>query len=97
MKFEKETSKLQFFICTNEPLQSNKCGGKGAQELKSSISDFISSQGLTDQVKVTESGCLGFCSKGIAGVIYPKSQWVTLMKLSNLKAVKQMLLKKLTN
>jgi (2Fe-2S) ferredoxin len=64
------------FICTNSKPNGKDCASKGSVELleavKSKAKENASWHG---RVRVNRAGCLGQCEKGIASVMYPKSQW----------------------
>jgi NADH-quinone oxidoreductase subunit F len=47
------------------------CVASGALELSAAIKEALAKHGLTDQVGVVETGCLGPCAAGPVAVIYP--------------------------
>ncbi len=69
------------FICTNERENGECCSQKNAveifQELKKKSREDPAWKGI---VSVTKCGCLGFCSKGVAAVVYPEKKWLTDIK-----------------
>jgi len=71
----------QFFVCTNERAVGEHCAGLGSidvfQNLKNRSKTHAEWKG---KVSVTKSGCLGFCSEGIAAVLYPQRKWLTEIK-----------------
>ena len=74
MADKKSSYKTHVFICTNAPDREGKCGNKGSEELRRGLKD-ICKEKYGKQVRINSSGCLGFCEKGIAAVIYPEGKW----------------------
>lgn len=69
------------FICTNHREVGEDCSKKGSLELFQKVKDAVKSDPtLKDHAKVSKSGCLGFCSVGIAAVHYPEGKWLTELK-----------------
>lgn len=66
--------KAHLFICTNSPDRPGKCGHKGSEELRQALKTEF--KGRAD-VRINASGCLGFCERGIAAVMYPQATWWT--------------------
>jgi (2Fe-2S) ferredoxin len=70
-----------FFICTNHREVGEDCSKKGSLELFQKVKDAVKSDpSLSAKAKVSKSGCLGFCSVGIAAVHYPEGKWITELK-----------------
>jgi len=71
----------QFFVCTHERQVGECCAHAGSldvfQKLKNRSKTDPAWMGV---VSVTKSGCLGFCSEGIAAVLYPQRKWLTGIK-----------------
>lgn len=66
--------KAHLFVCTNAPDKEGKCGHKNSENMRRSLKERCAKEFGKD-VRVNMSGCLGFCEKGIAAVIYPQEQW----------------------
>ncbi len=64
--------KTHVFVCTNGSDKPGKCGNKNSEALRQELKQKC--KGLPD-VRINSSGCLGFCEKGIAAVIYPQAKW----------------------
>ncbi len=71
----------QLFVCTHERQAGECCAHRGSldvfQKLKNRSKTDPHWQG---RVSVTKCGCLGFCSEGIAAVLYPQRLWLTDVK-----------------
>jgi NADH-quinone oxidoreductase subunit F len=48
------------------------CHASGALKVKSALIDEISKKGLSEEVKIVETGCNGFCAQGPLLVVYPE-------------------------
>lgn len=48
------------------------CVSSGSEEVQEALEDELDKQDLTDEVKVVETGCHGFCEKGPVMVVYPE-------------------------
>jgi (2Fe-2S) ferredoxin len=66
--------KSHLFVCTNSPDKPGKCGSKGAEQLKKAMKEKCR-EAFGKDVRVSSSGCMGFCEQGIAAVVYPKTDW----------------------
>lgn len=67
--------KTHLFICTNAPDKDGKCGSKGSEKLRKEVKELCKNE-FGKSVRVNSAGCLGYCEKGIAAVIYPKGEWL---------------------
>ncbi len=74
MNKEKTGFQAHVFICTNKPDNPNKCGSKGSEDLKAELKERCKKE-FGKRVRVSSSGCLGYCEHGIATVIYPQNDW----------------------
>ncbi|MEZ0391411.1 MAG: ferredoxin [Pseudobdellovibrionaceae bacterium] len=70
-----EGYKAHLFICTNSPDKEGKCGFQGSDELRKQLKERCRLE-FGKSVRVNSAGCLGFCERGIAAVIYPQNQWL---------------------
>jgi (2Fe-2S) ferredoxin len=69
---------VHLFVCTNQSCaDGNCCGLKGGKELREKPKALVKSpdKNWAGRVRVTASGCLGYCDQGIACVIYPQKDW----------------------
>lgn len=67
--------KTHLFICTNSPDKPGKCGSKDAEKLRKEVKDICKNE-FGKSVRVNSAGCLGYCERGIAAVIYPQGEWL---------------------
>lgn len=67
--------KTHLFICTNAPDKKGKCGHKDSDNLRKELKERSKDE-FGKAVRVNSAGCLGFCERGIAAVIYPEGKWM---------------------
>jgi len=88
--------KKHVFVCVNDSETNGKCcknvnGDKTFTELKK----FVINNGLTKDIWVTKTGCLGFCNDvGCTIVVYPDRVWFMQTKPEDLENVKEFIVKK---
>jgi len=61
------------FVCVNEREADNPkgcCHAKGAAEVLDRLRELTHTHGLKGKVRVTSSGCLNLCKKGVAVVVF---------------------------
>jgi predicted metal-binding protein len=70
MKNSSNNLNKQLFVCCNTKQDDSGCAPKGAEGLRMRLKDRV--QALKNPaLKVTKCGCLGYCSEGIAAMVYP--------------------------
>ena len=73
------------FVCTNARGEDDPrgcCQSRGGQELLDRLKELTRQHHLAGKVRVTRSGCLDYCAKGCALVIFsaapaPQETWYT--------------------
>jgi len=89
--------KKHVFVCVNDNKTDGKCcknvnGGRTFSELK----EFVINNGLTNDIWVTKTGCLGFCNDvGCTIVVYPDRVWFMQTTPKDLENVKEFIVKDL--
>jgi (2Fe-2S) ferredoxin len=69
--------KYHVFFCTNQRASNSQtpcCAGRGAQALFDFMKRRVKELNLPG-IRVSQSGCLGQCSRGPVVVIYPDATW----------------------
>lgn len=86
---EKNLYQCHVFICTNQREKGGRecCADKGAEELRNELKAWARKE-YGRKVRINNSGCLDFCEKGIASVIYPEGEWHLNLKTTNLEDMK---------
>lgn len=76
------------FVCTNQKPDGRECCAlKNGAELHAQLKEW-SKGTFGKRVRINKSGCLDFCSRGVAVAIYPQNEWYLDAKLEDLEAMK---------
>lgn len=70
--------KKHLFICTSctySKADGSESSPEEAATLRRNLKNKIRESDLKDSVRVSSVTCLGECQSGIAGVLYPQSEW----------------------
>ena len=57
------------------------------------LKQWIKSESLHWDIKVSRSSCLGYCESGISACAYPQNQWFHRLTPEDLPELKKMLVK----
>jgi (2Fe-2S) ferredoxin/predicted O-methyltransferase YrrM len=69
------------FVCTQEkPEGVPCCTASGAQRVLDALRKEIGARGLSEEVQVTTTGCMGTCEHGPVVVAYPEGVWYSGVK-----------------
>jgi len=80
----------QLFICTHEREAAECCSQSKSLEIFQSLKKKSrEDERWKGKVSVTRSGCLGFCSEGVAAVLYPQKKWLTSINEDDVENVFQ--------
>lgn len=76
------------FVCTNQrTLPKSGCGDIQGHEFRMALKQALKDRGMIENIRVNQSGCLGFCTKGIVMVIYPEGIWYQNLRIEDLPAI----------
>lgn len=70
--------KHHIFVCTSTRAggqQKGLCHGKASVEVLSAFLEEIEDQGLSGEVYISNTGCLGLCEQGPIVIVYPDNVW----------------------
>lgn len=70
--------KYHVFICTSSRIngqQKGYCHSKGGVDIVQTFIEEIENRELTEDVMITNTGCMGICSSGPIVVVYPEGVW----------------------
>lgn len=87
--------KRHVLVCVNERENGKDCckhvnGYESFMELK----NFVRANGLTNDIWVTKTGCLGFCNDtGCTIAVYPEKVWFLQTKKEDLENIKKFISK----
>lgn len=91
---------LHVLVCTNTRGEGQKksCGPLGADALRADLKEWLKAEiqsrpraATKLKARVNASGCLDFCSKGIAVAIYPQSQFLLNVSSTSTEEIKSRL------
>jgi predicted metal-binding protein len=80
--------KKHLFICTYNRESGESCGQKGSNEMVDELKKYNKSLNRKD-LKVTRSGCLGLCEKGVVAVCYPEGKWFEGLSIKDTQTLKE--------
>ena len=89
--------KKHVFVCVNERPEGKACckNVKGYETFKE-LKKFVIENGLTNEIWVTKTGCLGFCNDdGCTIVVYPDKVWFMETTQEDLEKIKEHIVKDL--
>lgn len=70
--------KYHVFVCTSSRIngsQKGYCHSNAAVEIVTNFMESLEENGLSGEVMVSNTGCLGLCNDGPIVVIYPEGTW----------------------
>jgi predicted metal-binding protein len=67
--------KAHLFVCTNSPDRPEKCGSKNSEKIRMNLKEACRTK-FGKSVRVSSSGCMGYCERGIVAVVYPQNEWM---------------------
>ncbi len=70
--------KYHVFVCSSSRIngqQKGYCYSKESVDIIQNFMEAVEEQGLTDEVMITNTGCLGICNKGPIVMVYPEGTW----------------------
>lgn len=70
--------RLHIFVCTSAKAKGEPkglCHGKSSVDIMSAFLEEIEDQGLSGEIFLSNTGCLGHCEQGPMVVIYPDNVW----------------------
>lgn len=84
--------KKHLFICSRyREGGAECCEDKGALDLILKLKKEVVRYGKAQEIFITNSGCLGYCQKGITGVLYPSGEFLFQMDQMSLEQIKEKL------
>jgi (2Fe-2S) ferredoxin len=92
---KKSLYECHVFICTNQRDGGRECcGSKGSGELRNQLKIWARGK-YGNRVRINNSGCFDFCSKGIVAVIYPEGEWLMNLTSGSLEELQKAISEKM--
>ena len=82
--------KHHIFVCSSSRangLQRGMCFSKDAVKIVMKFMAEVDERDLTNEVMVTNTGCLGVCGKGPVIVVYPEGTWYGNVKIEDVEKI----------
>ncbi len=71
-----EPFRYHVFVCMQEkPEGVPCCSASGSPTVMEALRRELAAQGLSEEVQVTSTGCMGFCDDGPVMIAYPEGTW----------------------
>lgn len=76
MQHTKNPYKKHLFVCTNQREgEATCCARGGGVAIRDALKRYVKEHGLSDQVRVSQSGCQGLCEQGPNVMVFPEGFW----------------------
>lgn len=82
--------KYHIFVCTSSRLsgqQKGFCHSKSSTDIMGVFMEELEDRGLSGDVMVTNTGCLGICEKGPIVIIYPDNVWYASVTVDDVEDI----------
>ncbi|MDR1578816.1 MAG: NADH-quinone oxidoreductase subunit NuoF [Synergistaceae bacterium] len=63
------------------------CSSSGSKEIIPALKEKLAARGMSDEVKVVETGCHGLCELGPLVIVYPEGVFYTKVKVSDVDEI----------
>ncbi len=71
-----EPFRYHVFVCMQEKAEGVPCcAANGAPKVMDALRQALAKQGLSKDVQITSTGCMGFCDDGPVVIAYPEGTW----------------------
>ena len=78
----------QIFVCTNTKKDGTGCGPKGGDLLREKLKEKLHSDlNLVGKARINKSGCMDFCTNGIAVQIQPENKLLLECNVENVDEI----------
>lgn len=70
--------KYHIFVCSSSRIngtQKGYCHSKDSVQIINNFMEEVESRGLSGDVMITNTGCLGICNQGPIVIVYPEGVW----------------------
>ncbi len=83
-----EPFRYHVFVCTQEkPEGVPCCAASGSAQLLDALRRELAGRGLSNEVQVSTSGCLGTCDHGPVMIAYPEGVWYSGLKAGDVAEI----------
>lgn len=83
-----EPFRIHIFVCTQQkPEGVPSCPAHGSLAVLDKLDREVQARGLTNEIQITTSGCMGLCDEGPIMVVYPEGTWYRHVQPSDVDAI----------
>ncbi|MGA9061108.1 MAG: methyltransferase [Terracidiphilus sp.] len=83
-----EPFRIHLFVCTQQkPEGVASCHAAGSSALLDRLDREIRARGLSEDVQLTTSGCMGLCEEGPVLVVYPEGVWYRRVQANDIPEI----------
>jgi (2Fe-2S) ferredoxin/tRNA A58 N-methylase Trm61 len=83
-----EPFQIHIFVCTQQkPEGVTSCPANGAFAVLDKLDRELQARGLTNEIQLTTSGCMGLCDEGPILVVYPEGAWYRRVQPSDVAEI----------
>lgn len=77
------------FVCVHErePGQGVCCSARGSLEIQAALKERVKALGLARKIRVSRSGCMDRCAKGVNIMVFPDNTWFSGVTMDDVDAV----------
>ena len=88
MKQQPSPFACHVFVCTNDRNGAREsCSDYDCEGLRNRLKKEVKERGWKGQVRVSKSGCLGFCVGGPHIVVYPQQTWYAGVQMEDVHTI----------
>lgn len=63
------------YVCLNERETGPCCAAKGSHAVHAAMKEAVKARGFDKQVRVSRSGCMDRCGRGVNVLVFPDGVW----------------------
>ncbi len=90
MQQTKNPYRKHLFVCTNQrDGEATCCARGGGVALREALKRYVKEHGLSNQIRVSQSGCQGLCEEGPNVMVFPDGYWYHHVQASDVETIIQ--------
>lgn len=75
------------YVCLNERETGICCAARGSAAIHSALKEAVKARGLNQKVRVSRSGCMDRCGRGINVLVFPDGIWYSDVSESDVNTI----------
>lgn len=81
------------YVCLNERENGACCAAKGSAAIHAVLKEAVKARGLDRQVRVSRSGCMDRCGRGVNVLVFPDGIWYSEVSEGDIDTILEEVLK----